>query len=145
MLLFGVLISLSAAPKCAGLPLEQKLAAAGCCVQKGEASSVFSDRGIRAEHGDALREPPVEAPRPPGRAEDQHSADTDRKGHPHSSLPDQRVGLLPGHQPVQRGDGFQDRAGMVPRGSVVLCTKYLAGGTFHLVQLFCGLLCFQVI
>lgn len=70
----------------------------------------------------------METPRPPSRAEDQHQVDTDREGNSHSSLPDQRVRLLLGHQSVQRSDGLQDSTGVLPYGSIVSGTKYLGGG-----------------
>lgn len=67
------------------------------------------DRGVGTGHGDALRQPPLEAAGPAGRGEDQHPPDAHRHGHPHPPLPDQRVWLLPGHQPLQGSEGPQHR------------------------------------
>lgn len=73
--------------------------------------SRVADRGVGAVHGDALREPPLEAPCPPGRAEDQHPPDAHGEGNSHPALPHQRVRILPGHQPVQGGDRLQNGTG----------------------------------
>lgn len=67
------------------------------------------DRGVGPGHGDALWQPPLEAAGPAGRGEDQHPPDAHRHGHPHPPLPDQRVWLLPGHQPLQGSEGPQHR------------------------------------
>lgn len=57
----------------------------------------------------------MEITRPPGRTENQHSPDTNWKSNSHSPLPDKRVWLLLGHQPIQRSDRLQDSTGTVVR------------------------------
>lgn len=72
-----------------------------------------TDWGICAEHGNALWKSAVEITCPPGRAENQHSPDTDWKSNSHPPLPDKRVWLLLGHQLVQGSDWLQDSTGTV--------------------------------
>lgn len=78
-------------------------------LQKHPRAVPYPDRGVGTVHGDALRQPPLEAAGPAGRGEDQHPPDAHHHGHPHSPLPDQRVRLLPGHQPLQGSEGLQHR------------------------------------
>lgn len=79
------------------------------------------DWRVCAEHGDALWKPPLETPRPSSRAENQHSLDANWKSDTYSSLPDQWIWLLLGHQPLQGGDRFQDSPGMVVCRWWVVC------------------------
>lgn len=72
-----------------------------------------SDWGIRAEHGNAVWKSPVEIARPPGRTENQHSPDANWKSNSHPPLPDKRVWLLLGYQPIQGSDWLQDSTGTI--------------------------------